>query len=41
MKIDGGAVGNHEFDFGPEFLDNYISNLNNNLLNANLIDTSK
>jgi 5'-nucleotidase/UDP-sugar diphosphatase len=41
MGNDGSAVGNHEFDFGPEFLDYYIDKLEQNILSANIIDTSK
>jgi 2',3'-cyclic-nucleotide 2'-phosphodiesterase (5'-nucleotidase family) len=41
MGNDGSAVGNHEFDFGPEFLDDYIDKLEQNILSANIIDTSK
>ena len=26
MKIRGAAIGNHEFDFGPEFLNPYLEN---------------
>jgi 2',3'-cyclic-nucleotide 2'-phosphodiesterase (5'-nucleotidase family) len=41
MDNDGSAVGNHEFDFGPDFLNFYLDKVQQNILDANLIDTSK
>lgn len=40
MNIATSAVGNHEFDFGQEYLKNYLSKLRHNVLSANLIDSS-
>ena len=38
LKVDASALGNHEFDFGPAFLLNYLSDRVNSsvLLTANL-----
>ncbi len=39
--MKAGAVGNHEFDFGPDFMNNYLKKMNNDILAANLIDTAQ
>ena len=36
MKLNGSAVGNHEFDFGPEFLFPYLQRRSTKNFAANL-----
>ena len=36
MKINGSAIGNHEFDFGPEFLLPYLQSRQTKNFAANL-----
>ena len=36
MKINGSAIGNHEFDFGPSFLFPFMSAKDSPNLGANL-----
>lgn len=36
MNINGSAIGNHEFDFGPSFLLPYLNNRESPNLAANL-----
>jgi 2',3'-cyclic-nucleotide 2'-phosphodiesterase (5'-nucleotidase family) len=41
LKTKASAVGNHEFDFGLEFLHSYLSKVNHDILSANFIDKAK
>lgn len=36
IKVDGSSIGNHEFDFGPNFLFPYMNNRQAPNLAANL-----
>lgn len=38
MRTSASTVGNHEFDFSFQFLQNYLKHLNNKVLSANLVD---
>lgn len=40
VKLDAWAIGNHEFDYAPDFLNQYIEGKNKNIieLSANLKD---
>lgn len=39
MHLGSSAVGNHEFDFGQQFLNDYLEGLHNKILSANLVDS--
>lgn len=41
VKMSASSIGNHEFDFDQAFLTNYLKKLNNSILSANLVDSSK
>ena len=36
IGLQGQAIGNHEFDFGPDFLDPYYDSKQSHVLGANL-----
>ena len=36
MQVNGSAIGNHEFDFGPEFLFPYLQSRSTKNFAANL-----
>jgi 2',3'-cyclic-nucleotide 2'-phosphodiesterase (5'-nucleotidase family) len=38
MKYDYVSIGNHEFNYGKNYLNNYLDNLDAIILNANIID---
>lgn len=38
LNYDAGTLGNHEFDFGIEFLEKMIADLNYPVVNANIVD---
>lgn len=40
LNTAASAPGNHEFDFGPVFLQNFLTKLNNKILSANLVDSN-
>ena len=40
LKYDYITLGNHEFNYGIEYLESYLNNLNVKVLNSNLINTS-
>lgn len=37
LNLQGSSIGNHEFDFGPAFLDNYLATKGSPSLAANLL----
>jgi len=39
LKYDYITLGNHEFNYGIEYLENFLNNVNADILNANLINT--
>ena len=38
LKYDAGTLGNHEFDFGMDFLEKMIGDINYPIVNANIVD---